>query len=132
MSSLHREGAPAQAAASPEILASDADRDATAGLLAAAHAEGRLTADEHAERVEAALVARSRAGLARLTADLPGEALAPRAETESDWLALTPISAGIGWCLACLRLACCPAAAFARLIASRRRTAGSGHGAEDR
>ena len=43
----------------PRTLASDADRDHAADLLNAAAAEGRLTADEHGERVRAAYAART-------------------------------------------------------------------------
>ncbi|MFC9289056.1 DUF1707 domain-containing protein, partial [Streptomyces sp. NPDC057052] len=39
-------------AAASELRASDADRDRIADILREALAEGRLTADEHAERVE--------------------------------------------------------------------------------
>jgi hypothetical protein len=35
-----------------DVLASDADREAVAGMLSSAFAEGRLTADEHAGRVQ--------------------------------------------------------------------------------
>src|SRR5215469_11353761 len=55
-------------------LASDADRDAAVRLLNEAFAEGRLTADEHGERVRAAYAGRTWQELARLTADLPGRA----------------------------------------------------------
>ena len=52
------------------MLASDADRDAAAGLLSEAFAEGRLSAGGHGERVRAAYTARTRADLAGLTSDL--------------------------------------------------------------
>jgi hypothetical protein len=55
-------------------LASDDDRDAGARVLNEAFAQGRLTADEHGERVRAAYAARTWHELARLTADLPGPA----------------------------------------------------------
>ena len=66
---------------SPEVRASDADRDRVLDLLRAAVGDGRLTADEFGERMEAALAARTLGGLAVLTADLghPGTAAA-RAE----------------------------------------------------
>ena len=54
----------------PGMLASDADRDAAAGLLSEAFAEGRLSAGGHGERVRAAYTARTRADLAGLTSDL--------------------------------------------------------------
>ncbi|WP_370666384.1 DUF1707 domain-containing protein, partial [Streptomyces sp. IBSBF 2507] len=42
-----------------ELRASDADRDRVADMLREALAEGRLTADEHAERVEGVLAAKT-------------------------------------------------------------------------
>jgi hypothetical protein len=50
---------------------SDVDRDAAAGVLNAAFADGRLTAEEHGQRVEAAYTARTWQQLHQLTADLP-------------------------------------------------------------
>jgi hypothetical protein len=55
----------------PAIRASDAERDRTVGLLQEAAAEGRLTFEELADRVEAASSARTREELEALTADLP-------------------------------------------------------------
>jgi hypothetical protein len=52
------------------LRASDADRDQVAALLGAAYAEGRLTHEEHDERLEQVLVARTFADLVPLTADL--------------------------------------------------------------
>ena len=52
------------------MRASDADRDRTLALLADAVSDGRLTADEHAERVQRACTARTLGELAELTADL--------------------------------------------------------------
>jgi hypothetical protein len=53
-----------------DLRASDADRDRTLNLLAEAVADGRLTADEHAERVQRACTARTLGELAELTTDL--------------------------------------------------------------
>jgi hypothetical protein len=53
-----------------DLRASDADRDRTLALLAEAVSDGRLTADEHAERVQRACTARTLGELAELTADL--------------------------------------------------------------
>jgi hypothetical protein len=95
-------------------LASDGDRDSAARVLNEAFAEGRLTADEHGERVRAAYAARTRHGLAGLTADLPdpaqeaGRAVASRPD-------------GLDPCLLCALLICCPPAGIAWLLASRRR-----------
>jgi Domain of unknown function (DUF1707)/Cell wall-active antibiotics response 4TMS YvqF len=53
-----------------DLRASDADRDRVLALLAEAVADGRLTADEHAERVQRACTARTLGELAELTTDL--------------------------------------------------------------
>ncbi len=50
--------------------ASDADRDQVAEVLNSAFAEGRLTLDEHQERTQAALEAKTFDDLTALTADL--------------------------------------------------------------
>ncbi|MGW4896474.1 DUF1707 SHOCT-like domain-containing protein [Kitasatospora sp. NPDC004240] len=55
----------------PAVRISDADRDRALGILAAALAEGRLDAQEHADRAQAALRARTPDDLGALTADLP-------------------------------------------------------------
>ncbi len=52
------------------MRASDADRDRVLALLAEAMSDGRLTADEHAERVQRAFSARTLGELAALTTDL--------------------------------------------------------------
>ena len=98
----------------PETRASDADRDAAAGLLNAAFAEGRLTADEHGQRVEAAYAARTWQQLHQLTADLPAppgaaEPMAPAGFTAP------------GLCLLCVLLCLCPPAGIAWWLLSRRR-----------
>jgi hypothetical protein len=66
------------------VRASDADRDQTVEALAGASAEGRLSLEEYAQRSDAALVARTVAELAVLTADLPaappGDAVAVPAQ----------------------------------------------------
>ena len=56
--------------ASGSLRASDADRDQVAALLSAAYAEGRLTRDEHDERLGQVLTARTFDDLIPLTADL--------------------------------------------------------------
>jgi hypothetical protein len=63
----HTEPAPAAA----ELRASDADRDRIADILREALAEGRLTADEHAERVEGVLSAKTVGELEVFIRDLP-------------------------------------------------------------
>ena len=52
-------------------LASDKERNDVVENLQQAHVEGRLSAAEMDIRVEAAMTARTRGDLARLTADLP-------------------------------------------------------------
>ena len=54
-----------------ELRAADADRERTAETLRVATAEGRLSAEELEERLEAALGARTLAALEPLVADLP-------------------------------------------------------------
>ena len=62
----------------PEVRASDADRDRVLDLLRDAAGDGRLTAAEFDERMEAALSSRTLGELAVLTADLvPGPGAAP-------------------------------------------------------
>lgn len=54
-----------------ELRCSDADRDRVADILRDALAEGRLTAEEHAERVEGVLSAKTVGDLERFVCDLP-------------------------------------------------------------
>ncbi len=61
------------------MRASDAEREHTVEALRTAAADGRLTLEELAERVEHALVATTREALEPLTADLPE----PTARTSS-------------------------------------------------
>ncbi|MFD0904060.1 DUF1707 SHOCT-like domain-containing protein [Actinomadura sediminis] len=61
------------------LRASDADRDEVADRLREALAEGRITAEEHAERIDAAYRAKTYADLEPLLGDLPsGAAPVPR------------------------------------------------------
>lgn len=62
---------PDTAPGAAELRASDADRDRIADLLREALAEGRLTADEHAERVEGVLAAKTVGELDVFVQDLP-------------------------------------------------------------
>ena len=55
-----------------DLRASDEDRERVVALLAEAAGDGRLTPDEHAQRVEAASTARTLGELAALTTDLVG------------------------------------------------------------
>ena len=65
----------AQPAAQAELRASHADRDRVVELLRVAAGDGRLTAEELDERLEAALTARTYTELAVLTTDLPAAPL---------------------------------------------------------
>lgn len=72
--------------APPAVRASDADRDRVADVLRGAAGDGRLTADEFDERLEAALSSRTLDELAVLTADLtdgPGWSGAARAQAKA-------------------------------------------------
>lgn len=60
-----------RAAEPAELRASDADRDRIADILREALAEGRLTAEEHAERVEGVLATKTVGELDHFVRDLP-------------------------------------------------------------
>ncbi|MHC5261335.1 DUF1707 SHOCT-like domain-containing protein [Streptomyces sp. UC4497] len=64
-------GRPRPSAATPELRASDADRELVAERLRDALAEGRLDMEEFGERLDAAYQARTYGELAPLTKDLP-------------------------------------------------------------
>jgi hypothetical protein len=96
-------------------LASDGDRDAAGGVMNEAFAVGRLTADEHGERVRAAYAARTLQELARLTADLPDPG-----DVAGQVVAGVPD--GADRCLLCALLICCPPAGIAWLLVSRHRS----------
>ncbi|HEY4458486.1 MAG TPA: DUF1707 domain-containing protein [Pseudonocardiaceae bacterium] len=68
----------APGSALPELRISDADREQAVVVLNEAVADGRLTWEEHAERVDLALKARTRAELAPHLADLGKTAVAKR------------------------------------------------------
>ncbi|KUP96523.1 DUF1707 SHOCT-like domain-containing protein [Thermobifida cellulosilytica] len=70
---------PAQPVGPAQMRASDADRDRVAAVLTEALADGRLTPEEHAERLDALYAAKTLGELAPLTSDLgvvPAAALA--------------------------------------------------------
>jgi hypothetical protein len=56
---------------SPEMRASDADRDRVAAVLREHTAQGRITMDEFNDRLEQLYKSRTYGELAKLTADLP-------------------------------------------------------------
>lgn len=114
MSTWQNQAGPAwSAAGGPAARASDAERDHAAALLNEAFAEGRLTAAEHAQRLDAAYAARTRQQLHLLVADLPASASppspAPGMLTSADR------------CLLCVLFCICPPAAIAWWLLSRRR-----------
>lgn len=59
-----------------DLRASDADRERVAEALREAYAEGRLTAEEHSERVDSVYAAKTLGELVPLTRDLPSHAAA--------------------------------------------------------
>jgi hypothetical protein len=73
-----------RSAPGPVLRASDAEREATIDRLRDAAAEGRLTLEELADRVEAATGARHRAELERITHDLPAVAQRERRPAAAD------------------------------------------------
>ncbi|MBH1935598.1 DUF1707 and DUF2154 domain-containing protein [Streptomyces sp. AV19] len=81
-SALEKRQVPLTKTAEPALRASDADRDRIADILREALAEGRLTADEHAERVDAVYRARTIAELEPLVHDLPA-AVRPGAASDA-------------------------------------------------
>jgi hypothetical protein len=113
---------PTLPAGGPATRASDADRDAAAGLINEAFAEGRLTADEHDQRLSAACAARSWQELHELTADLPAP---PGADLSVPPGAADPMArgvlAGADLCLLCALLVVCPPAGIVWWLLSRRR-----------
>ena len=110
-------------AAWPATRASDADRDAAAGLLNEAFAEGRLTADEHDQRLSAAYAARSWPELHRLTADLPAPPGAdlPAAPSDAAGRMAPGVLGGADLCLLFALLVVCPPAGIVWWLLSRRR-----------
>jgi hypothetical protein len=59
------------------LRASDADRDRAASVLNEALAEGRLTAEEHSERLDSIYAAKTQADLVQVLDDLPAAAPVP-------------------------------------------------------
>lgn len=63
--------------ADQHLRMSDAERDLAAADLGEHYAQGRLTTDEHSERLDRIWAARTRGELGPIFADLPGTAPAP-------------------------------------------------------
>ncbi|MGW0854950.1 DUF1707 SHOCT-like domain-containing protein [Streptomyces sp. NPDC002690] len=68
------------AESAPALRASDRDRDQVVEVLQVAAGDGRITAEELDERLDAALSARTLDELAVLTADLPADGMPPQAK----------------------------------------------------
>jgi DUF1707 SHOCT-like domain len=75
----------------PEVRASDAEREEVAARLGRAVGEGRLTLAEFSDRVGRAHAATTRGELVPLTADLPGAAVAPAREPARTRWSVSPI-----------------------------------------
>jgi hypothetical protein len=81
-----------------ELRASDADRERVVEVLREAYGDGRLTADEHAERVERAYAARTLGDLVGLTADLvTAEGQPIRVETRPAYALFGTVRHGGRW-----------------------------------
>jgi hypothetical protein len=72
-----QEPAPEPAPAGSALRASDADRDRVADRLREALAEGRITPEEHAERIDVVYRAKTYAELEPVLSDLPSATAAP-------------------------------------------------------
>jgi hypothetical protein len=79
-----------------KLRASDAEREHAVQQLNVADSEGRVSDEEFGQRVSDALVARTRADLARLVADLPPQQLAPSNRPLSK-----RVAAALASCLCC-------------------------------
>jgi len=75
-------GEPSGPGAAPGMRASDADRERAVDVLRIAAGDGRLTAEELDERLEAALSARTLGELAAVTSDLPARPGAAAAQAK--------------------------------------------------
>lgn len=92
---------------SPALRASDADREAVAQRLRAAHADGRLDVTEVEERLTAAYAAKTLGDLEPLTADLPPEPPARAGRSRSmtkqwrEWAGVT-LLLNVIWIITCI------------------------------
>ena len=87
---------PVGTGAQAELRASHADRDRVVEVLRVAAGDGRLTAEELDERLEAALTARTYSELAVLTADLPAAGARPGQVVRTEPKDLVRIDCGSG------------------------------------
>ncbi|MDG4767620.1 DUF1707 domain-containing protein [Solwaraspora sp. WMMD406] len=86
----------------PDLRASDADRERVVRCLERHTSAGRLSLDEHADRVTRTLLARTHGELATILADLPAEpdaavsdAAAPTGPATAPQLAVAFLIAGV-------------------------------------
>lgn len=77
----------------PGLRASDADREHVAELLGRAFAEGRLSSEEHSERLEAVYAAKTMGELRPLVSDLPVVFAPPTAAAAATGAGLTDLAA---------------------------------------
>lgn len=81
------------------VRISDADREQAASDLSEHYAEGRLTPDEHAERLDAIWTARTRADLDPIFEDLPARrstvARPPQGHRRWHGVPFLPVAAGL-------------------------------------
>jgi hypothetical protein len=75
---------PHGSSANPRLRIADADRDRAATVINNAMAEGRLTADEHSDRLDAIYQAKTHADIVPLLDDLPGNAAAVLTDTSAE------------------------------------------------
>ena len=64
-----------------DLRLSDAEREQAAADLGEHYAQGRITTEEHRERLDQIWAARTRRELGPIFADLPGRSFPPRATT---------------------------------------------------
>jgi hypothetical protein len=91
-SSDHSDISPVQAAGGSPIRASDADRDKAATIISTAMAEGRLTPEEHSDRLDQIYAARTQADLVPLVQDLP----VPAGGSRISDITANPVAVGTG------------------------------------
>jgi hypothetical protein len=89
-------GRPGDLVPQTELRASHTDRDRVVEMLRVAAGDGRLTAEELDERLEAALTARTYSELAVLTTDLPAVAAGPASPVPPPARDLVRIDCGSG------------------------------------
>ena len=87
---------------SPELQASDADRERVVDVLRRAASHGQLTAEELEERVATAYAARTRSELDPLTADMSVEPLRDAAQASTGRVGMREREGGTDWVVSIL------------------------------